>query len=119
MRYGLDAVARQLARESLPVRLERVDLHGHGRGFIIGAQKLLRFVFTQQRNKLFHQPLRMAVGNAQARERILRQRREIFLILCDLAQHRVDKPARGAPAVRAAKLHGLADGGMIGHLVQK
>ena len=49
----------------------------------------------------------------------LRQRREIRLILRDLAQHGVDESARGASAVRAAELHGLADSGVVGYLVQK
>ena len=61
----------------------------------------------------------MAVGDAQSCDIPLRQRREIRLILRDLAQHGVDEPTRGAPSVRAAELHGLADGGVVGHLVQK
>ncbi len=59
----------------------------------------------------------MAVGDAQSCD-ILRQRREIRLILRDLAQHAVDEPARCVrPFVRL--LHGLADGAVVGHLVQK
>ena len=119
VRRDADTFAAQFFRQCGFARLERVKLHAEGGCFVVDAKESFRLLRAHERNELFHQPLRVAVSNAEARSPLLRQRRKVCLVLRDLAQDRVDKPACGAPAVRAAKLHRFAHGGMVGHFVQK
>ena len=77
MRRDADALAAKFVDERFFIRFERVDLYADGRSLVVDAKKRFRFLGSQERHELFHEPLRVAVGDAQSCDIPLRQRREI------------------------------------------
>ena len=106
--------------QALRGRLQRIDLDGQRRDFVVGGQKPLRLLPAQQIDHAFREPLGMAVLNGQPLNLIpVRNGRQRFLVLGNLTENSVDKAGRLSPLRQLCQLHRGIDGGAVGNFVKE